>query len=52
MLHMNLMVITNQKSILDKHTHTQKRERNPNVTQKIVIKRRNKKLQTQPENNE
>ena len=29
-----------------------KKERNPNVTQKIVIKRRNKKLQTQPENNE
>ena len=44
------MVVTNQKSILDIHTHTHKRERNPKVTQKIVIKRRNKKLQTQPEN--
>lgn len=49
MLHSNLMVIANQKSVLDIHTHTHKRERNPNVPQKIVIKRRNKKLQTQPE---
>ena len=42
MLHSNIMVITNKKSILDIHTHTHKRERNPKVTQKIVIKRRNK----------
>jgi len=27
MLHMNLMVITNQKSILDKHTHIHTKER-------------------------
>ena len=41
MLHINLMVITNQKSILD--THTEKREKNPNITLRIVIKSQGKR---------
>ena len=38
---MSLMVITHQKSILD--THTEKREKNPNVTLRIVIKSQGKR---------
>ena len=33
---MSIMIITNQKSIVDIHIH--KRERNSNITLKIVIK--------------
>ena len=35
------MVITHQKSILD--THTEKREKNPNITLRIVIKSQGKR---------
>ena len=35
------MVITHQKSMLD--THTEKREKNPNVTLRIVIKSQGKR---------
>ena len=35
------MVITHQKSMLD--THTEKREKNPNVTLRIVIKSQEKR---------
>ena len=37
---MNLMVIINQKPLKDVHTHTHKKERNPNITLKRVIKSR------------
>ena len=41
LLYINLKVTTNPKPITDKHT--QKRERNPNVTPKIVIKSQGKR---------
>ena len=51
---MNLLVITSQKPIIDTHT-CKKRERNPDVTLKTVVKsqgkskRRNKKNYKTPE---
>ena len=40
-IYMSLMVITHQKSILD--IHTEKREKNPSVTLRIVIKSQGKR---------
>ena len=39
---MSIMIITNQKSIVDIHIH--KRERNPNIALKIVIKIKDKRI--------
>ena len=39
---MSIMIITSQKSIVDIHIH--KRERNPNITLKIVIKSQDKRI--------
>ena len=46
MLYKNLTVTTNQKSIIDKHTHKHTHtHRNPNITLKIVIKPQEKTTQ-------
>ena len=49
MLYINFMETTNQKSIMYRYTH-KKRERNPNITQKAVIKSQGKRAKEEERN--
>ena len=49
LLYINLMVTTKQKSVTDTHT---KRERNPNITPKVVIKLQKRRTKERTKKND